>query len=178
MYKENEEKIKASCYSKNVLIEEMCMNKNSKKEICQKLSHFLADTFVLYVKTLNFHWNMKSAQFYMYHKLLQEQYEALQEAADEVAERIRMLGGIAPGSLKEFLDLACLKESSTKLTDQQMVKELVSVHEKLVEHCRELIQFTDSVNDQGTSDLLVDRMRDHDKQAWLLRSHLTSSSPS
>ncbi len=148
------------------------MIKKQNAQVCQKLSHILSDTFVLYVKTLNFHWNMTGPQFFMYHKLLQEQYEGLQEAADELAERIRMLNEKAPGSMQEFLKKSCLKESKTNLTQKQMVQELVKVHESLVEHCRDAIVFTDSINDQGTSDLLVDRMRDHDKQAWLLRSHL------
>ncbi len=110
----------------------------------------------------------------MFHKLLQEQYENLAEASDEIAERIRMLQHTSPGSMGEFLKLSCLTESNTNLDDLQMIEELVSVHEKLVEHCRKIIEFTDSVEDYGTSDMLVTRMRDHDKQAWLLRSHLTS----
>ncbi|MCH9609180.1 MAG: DNA protection during starvation protein 2 [Chlamydiales bacterium] len=144
-------------------------------QMCDKLSHLVADTFVLYVKTLNFHWNMVSPQFFMYHKLLQSQYEGLQELGDELAERIRQFQRTSPGSMAEFIKLSCLKESPTNLTDREMIEELVSVHEKLVEHCREAIGFADSIEDHGTSDLLVQQMRDHDKQAWLLRSHLTSA---
>ena len=143
-------------------------------QVCQKISHLLGDTQVLYVKTLNFHWNMQSPQFYMYHKLLQEHYENLQEVADELAERIRMLKQPAPGSMAEFLKLSCLKESTTNLNDTQMIKELVSDREHMVKHYLEVIEYTDSVGDQGSSDLLVGHLRDHDKQAWLLRSHLNS----
>lgn len=141
-------------------------------KITTKLRHFLSDTFVLYVKTLNFHWNMVSTEFYMYHRLLQKQYEELAEAADELAERIRMLGHPSPGSMKEFLQLTCLKESATHLPVEEMIRKLVGDHEKLIEHCHALIQFTEEVLDQGTADLLIGRIRSHSKQAWLLRSHL------
>lgn len=140
-------------------------------EITKKLSHFLADTIVLYVKTLNFHWNMEGPQFYMYHRLLQEQYEELQEGIDELAERIRMLGRKAPGSMKDVLKMACLEESENTLSAEAMIDELVRSHEKLVEHCHELVQFTEENKDQGTADLLIERIREHGKQAWLLRSH-------
>ncbi|MCH9627653.1 MAG: DNA protection during starvation protein 2 [Chlamydiales bacterium] len=141
-------------------------------QITKKLSHFLADTFVLYVKTLNFHWNMVGKEFYMYHRLLQEQYEEMQEATDELAERIRMLGREAPGTMKQFLEFASLKEASAPPPLEQMVLELVENHEEMVAQCHETIQFMDKVLDQGTSDLLVERIRFHSKQAWLLRSHL------
>src|SRR5690349_8537607 len=91
-----------------------------------KLAHFLADTFVLYTKTLNFHWNMVASEFFMYHKLLEEQYKGLAEALDELAERIRMLRGTAPGSMTEILKLACLKESTKHLSQEKMVHELAA----------------------------------------------------
>jgi starvation-inducible DNA-binding protein len=141
-------------------------------KITKQLSHFLSDTFVLYVKTLNFHWNMVGTEFFMYHKLLEKQYEDMAKAIDEIAERIRMLGRIAPGTMADFLKLSSLKEGSSKLGQKQMIKELVESHENLVEECHELIQFTESVNDQGTSDLVIEQIRFHAKQAWLLRSHL------
>lgn len=144
-------------------------------EITDKLAHFLSDTFVLYVKTLNFHWNMEGREFYMYHRLLEDQYKELQEATDELAERIRMLGRFTPGSLKNFLELSCLKESKAEKQAEHMIQELVKDHEELVEHCHQIIQVTDKLLDQGTSDLLIERLRSHDKQAWLLRSHLTGS---
>lgn len=142
------------------------------KEISKKLGHFLADSYVLYIKTLNFHWNMTGEEFFMYHKLLQGQYEALAEANDDVAERIRQLGDKAPGTMKDFLKLACMKESSSDLSAKEMISELVKSHELMVKHAGELIAFCDKNKDPGTSDMIVGRMRDHDKQAWLLRSHL------
>jgi starvation-inducible DNA-binding protein len=141
-------------------------------QITSRLGHFLADTFVLYMKTLNFHWNMVGSEFFMYHRLLEEQYKKMAEAIDDLAERIRMLGRIAPASMGEFLKLACLKEAPSKLSMERMIHELVLDHEELVEHCHELIKFTDSVHDEGTSDLIIEQIRFHAKQAWLLRSHL------
>lgn len=141
-------------------------------QITTKLAHFLSDTFVLYVKTLNFHWNMVGPEFFMYHHLLQKQYEELAEANDELAERIRMLGRSAPGSMQDFLQLSCLKESPANLHQNDMIQELVETHDTLIEHCHSLIKFTEEVLDQGTADLLIERIRSHSKQAWLLRSHL------
>lgn len=142
-------------------------------QITQKLAHFLSDTYVLYIKTQNFHWNMSGPEFFMYHRLLEEQYKELAEAIDELAERIRMLGQLAPGSMKQFLELSSLKESPVTLKWDAMIKELVGAHEEMIEHCHALIAFTDEVEDQGTSDLLIERIRAHSKQAWLLRSHFT-----
>ncbi len=136
------------------------------------LSHILADTSVLYFKTLNFHWNMVGPEFFMYHRMLEEQYKELAEALDELAERIRMLGFSAPGSMEALLQLACLNESPENLSQDEMVKELVKSHESMVEHCGALIKISDALDDQGTSDLLIERLRAHDKNAWLLRSHL------
>lgn len=139
--------------------------------ICESLSHFLADTFVIYVKTLNFHWNMVGSEFYMYHKFLEEQYEELQEASDSLAERLRMLHFKAPATLKEFLELSCVSEPKGALTQEKMIRELASDHEMMVEHAGSIIDYCDEAFDQGTSDLLIERKRAHDKFAWMLRSH-------
>lgn len=147
-------------------------SKKSENAIVSRLSHFLADSFVVYVKTLNFHWNMVGSGFFMYHKLLEEQYKELADAADELAERVRMLGSHAPASLKEFLALSQIKESSGKLSQEKMVAELVKDHETLVKSASELIKLTEQANDQGTGDLMIERLRASDKYAWLLRSHL------
>jgi len=143
-------------------------------KITEGLAHYLSDTFILYVKTLNFHWNMVGNQFYMFHKLLEEQYRELAEAIDDLAERIRHLGHIAPGSMAEFLELGCLKETKSQrnLAWEMMIGDLVALHFELVEQGHHLIKVCDAANDQGTSDLLIERIRFHAKQAWLLRSHL------
>lgn len=147
---------------------------DASNEIAKKLSHFLADNFALYVKTLNYHWNMVGPEFFMYHKLLEEQYQELAEASDELAERIRMLGFQAPATMQDFLKLTCLKEGKAGLSQDKMIAELVKDHESMVSHAHGLIAFTDEKKDQGTSDLVIERLRFSDKAAWLLRSHLTS----
>jgi riboflavin synthase len=162
--------------SKTKCEQEENMKKTSKSkgraEIADKLAIFTADTFVLYVKTLNFHWNMKGAQFFMFHKLLEEQYKNMAEAIDDLAERIRMLGAHAPASMKQFLKLATLEESHAKLSQEEMIKELVHDHESLEASCQKLIEYVDECLDQGSSDLLAERIRFHAKHGWLLRSHL------
>lgn len=147
------------------------LNKKATTQICERLAHFMADSFVVYMKTLNFHWNMIGENFYMYHKLLEDQYNEAIIGIDAVAERIRQLGLQAPANMAEILSLSCIKESKAKLSQLQMVKELANDNSLLVEHCREIINYSDEEDDQGTSDLLIDRMRAHDKNAWMLRSH-------
>ncbi len=141
-------------------------------QIAFKLGDFLADTFVLYVKTLNYHWNMTAANFYMYHKLLETQYQDLSEAADEIAERIRMLGRQAPATLASFLKLASLKEGASGVSQEKMIMDLAESHESMIEQSNMLIHFTTEAEDQGTADLIIKQIRFHEKQAWLLKSHL------
>lgn len=155
-----------------VMKEKMGLDKKTCDEICGRLSHFMADSFVVYMKTLNFHWNMVGDRFFMFHKLLEEQYEEVSEGIDQLAERIRMLGQPSPGTLSEILNLSCIKEANKKLSQEKMIEELAKDNTTLVEHCRQIIDFTDEKEDQGSSDLLVDRMRAHDKNAWILRSHI------
>lgn len=145
------------------------------EEIIKKLGHYLADSYILYFKTLNFHWNMTGPAFFMYHTLFQSQYETLAEANDTIAERIRQLGAKTPGSMKEFLQLAQMKESSTTLSAQEMVQELVGSHRLMVHQSASLITLFEKKGDMGTSDLIIDRLRDHDKQAWLLVSHFNDT---
>src|SRR5579883_492159 len=95
------------------------------------LSHLLADTYVLYIKTQNFHWNIRGPHFYSYHKMLEEQYEALAEAVDVLAERIRALQALAPASMEQFLKLASLKESGNDLNAEAMLITLLADHEAI-----------------------------------------------
>ena len=148
------------------------MDDTTRKEVCRQLAHYLADTYVLYVKTQNFHWNMVGSEFFMYHKLLEEQYESLADANDELAERIRQLKEKAPGSMEQFLELSEIKEASSNLSQQKMIQELANNHSHMVEKGEELIAYCDQNGDPATSDMIVGRIREHGKQAWLLRSHL------
>jgi starvation-inducible DNA-binding protein len=141
-------------------------------QITPRLSEFLADTFLLYVKTLNFHWNMTGPQFFMYHKLLEEQYQHLANAVDDIAERIRQLGERTPATLGEFLKLSNFKEPGRDLSQKQMVEDLIESHNLMEEQCHHLIDFTENLLDQGTADMVIEQIRFHAKQSWLLRSHL------
>lgn len=142
--------------------------------VAKPLAQFLSNTFVLYVKTLNFHWNMVGPHFIMYHKLLQEFYEQMSESVDELAERIRQLQTKAPGSMKQMLELATLKESSESLNDKQMIQQLVEDHESLKKEGLALVKQALELQDEGTADMIVDRVKFHDKAKWLLESHLGS----
>jgi starvation-inducible DNA-binding protein len=148
------------------------VKKNNEKTI-DLLSNFVADSFVLYVKTLNYHWNMVGDKFFMFHRLLEEQYKEMAQGIDDLSERIRMLGGKAPATLKSFLELTTLKEGSSSSSQEKMVTELAADNQKLVDICHGLISHADEIKDQGSSDLLIERLRAHDKNAWILRMHLS-----
>jgi len=142
------------------------------KKIAKGLSLFLADSYILYLKTQNYHWNIESHGFYFLHKMFQEQYEDLAEAIDMIAERIRGLKEKSPGTMKEFVKLSSLKEASGKETDKGMIKQLTKDHEQIIALLRNLIIEAQKENDEGTADMYIERLRVHEKTAWMLRSHL------
>ena len=153
------------------------LDQKARKQIAQNLRVMLADTYVLYVKTQNFHWNIVDPRFYSLHLFLEKQYKALAKSIDEIAERIRMLGERSPGSLREFLELTTLKESKGSQSGDGMLKELVADHEKVIEPIRENITLFQKLGDEGSADLLIDELRFHEKTAWMLRSHFSSTAP-
>lgn len=136
------------------------------------LSTLLADTYVLYVKTQNFHWNVTDPRFYSLHKFFEEQYEELAEACDTIAERIRAVGSKSPGSMKKFLSQTRLTEAEGNHTGQEMIKELLKDHESLIKELKKDAEASDKLGDAGTSDLCIQRLRSHEKTAWMLRSHV------
>ncbi len=139
----------------------------------EALVRLLADEHVLYVKTRNFHWNVTGLQFGVLHELFEKQYDALAEVIDEVAERIRILGGVAPGSMKEFLKLARLDEQPGGLLEaEKMIAILLGDHESVIRSLREAIRVADEAGDAGTNDFLTGLLEDHEKTAWMLRAHL------
>ncbi len=140
--------------------------------VADELAHLLADTYTLYLKTQNFHWNVTGPLFPALHALFETQYEELAEATDTIAERIRALGVLAPATFSEFLKLTSLKEGSSKLSAEDMVKALMKDHETISHHLLDVFEKANSADDQGTVDLLTERMRAHDKAAWMLRSSL------
>jgi len=138
------------------------------------LAALLADEYVLYTKTRNYHWNVVGPQFNDLHKFFESQYDALNDVVDEVAERSRTLGGPAIGTLAEMLDHARLKEHPKQYPDaKQMLANLVADHEALVRTLRgDLAAAMDKFGDAGTSDFLTGLMEKHEKMAWMLRSFL------
>lgn len=152
------------------------IQENTRQQIVHSLSLVLADTYVLYTKTQNFHWNITDPRFYSLHLFLEKQYQELAEANDELAERIRMLGERSPGSLKQFIEMTALKESDGDLCGDEMLQELLEDHEAVCRFIREKIELSSELGDEGTADLLIKRLREHEKHAWMLRSHLVMPS--
>jgi starvation-inducible DNA-binding protein len=145
-----------------------------REEIAAGLSRVLADTYTLYLKTHNYHWNVTGPMFQTLHVMFEGQYNELALAVDSVAERIRALGIKAPGTYAEFTKLSSIKETHGDLSAQQMIAELVSGQESVVRTARATFAIADECNDQPTADLLTQRMQSHEKTAWMLRSMLES----
>lgn len=147
---------------------------NEREGVVALLQHNLADLHVLYIKSRNFHWNVGGPHFAELHKFFEEQYDQLEESIDEVAERIRALGGVATGSMEGFLKLARLSESTGHPpTADAMVAELLADHETIIRQLRlDLDTANDKYHDAGTGDFLTGLMEGHEKMAWMLRAHL------
>ncbi len=142
--------------------------------VVDELAKILADEYVLYTKTRNAHWNIEGADFYEKHKFFEMQYTQLEDFTDKVAERIRTLGYYAPATLSSFLSLTQLTEFSREKNDSNgFIKELLMDHESIIIKLRENInRFSTDYKDAGSSDFITGLMEDHEKMAWLLRSHL------
>ena len=145
------------------------MTDSQRQAIAAGLSKVLADTYTLYLKTHNYHWNVRGPMFHSLHAMFEQQYSELALAVDEVAERIRALGELAPGSYSEFAKLASIPEGNSRNDAKTMIRELVEGQEAVVRTCRELFPVVDEANDEPTADLLTTRMQTHEKNAWMLR---------
>ncbi len=148
------------------------INETQRQTIAQGLSKVLADTYTLYLKTHNYHWNVEGPMFHSLHTMFEEQYNELALAVDEIAERIRALGFKAPGSYGEFAKLTSIKDGNGCVDAQTMIRELVEGQETVVRTCREIFPAVDEANDEPSADLLTVRMQSHEKTAWMLRSLL------
>ena len=140
--------------------------------IVHGLSKLLADTYVVYLKTHNFHWNVEGPMFQTLHQMFMEQYTETWNAIDLIAERIRSLGEYAPGTYREYSKLARIKETDGVPKAEEMVKLLIEGQEAIVRTAREVLPLADEANDEPTLDLLTQRMQIHEKNAWMLRSLL------
>lgn len=148
------------------------INADKRKEIVDGLSRLLADTYTLYLKTHNFHWNVTGPHFQSLHAMFETHYNELAVAVDDIAERIRALGEFAPGTYTEFAKLSNVKESSGVPDWRDMVSELVESHETVVRDCRDALKPADDAGDESSLSLISDRMVVHEKTAWMLRSLL------
>jgi starvation-inducible DNA-binding protein len=141
------------------------------EQLAELLGQTLADTYILYIKTQNFHWNIIDPRFQFLHEMLEEQYKQLAEEIDELAERIRMLKLRSPGSMQQFLGLGSLEESANDLPGNEMIRQLMHDHDAMANHIRPKIEEATKLGDQGTADLFISHLRSHEKTTWMLRSH-------
>jgi starvation-inducible DNA-binding protein len=149
-----------------------------REQVIGLLNTLLADEHLLYVRTRNYHWNIEGPHFITLHELFEDQYNEIQGLADEIAERARMLGGTPIGTMRAFLDNSRLTETPGEvLNAREMLARLLEDHESIVNYLRNDIQrCTDELNDEGTADLLIATLRNHEKTAWMLRAHLGEAS--
>lgn len=140
--------------------------------IAADLAHLLADTYTLYLKTQNFHWNVKGPFFQQLHAVFQMQYTELAVAIDEIAERIRALGHRAPGGYSEFAKLTAIQETAGAPPAGDMLHALLKDHEALIATARNVMRVANDAGDEASVDLAVQRIQAHEKAAWMLRSQM------
>ena len=145
---------------------------DSRKEIASGLSRLLADTYSLYLKTHNFHWNVTGPMFQTLHLMFETQYNELALAVDLIAERIRALGFPAPGTYTDFSQLSSIPETPGVPKADEMIRLLVEGQESVARTARSIFPLAEKVNDEPTADLLTQRLQVHEKTAWMLRSLL------
>ncbi|NIV13217.1 MAG: DNA starvation/stationary phase protection protein [Aliifodinibius sp.] len=148
------------------------ISEENRKEIADALSKVLADSYMLYLKTHNYHWNVTGELFHSLHEQFEEQYTELADAIDEIAERIRALGYRAPGTFKEFNELTSIGEQQDEPEAMEMVRRLAVGNEQVLRTAREALEPANNAEDEATIDLLTERLHVHSKTAWMLRSHL------
>jgi starvation-inducible DNA-binding protein len=148
------------------------INPKDRAAIVEGLSSFLADTYTLYLKTHNFHWNVTGPMFQTLHLMFETHYNDLWMAVDLVAERIRALGHFAPGTYTEFAKLSSIKEEKGNIKAEAMIRSLVKGHEAVIKTARSIFPVAEKANDQVTMDLLTQRMQISEKNSWMLRSLL------
>jgi starvation-inducible DNA-binding protein len=148
------------------------ISEKDRKKIVEGLARMQADTYTLYLKTHNFHWNVTGPMFQTLHLMFQTQYNEIWLAVDVIAERIRALGFPAPGSYKEFAALTEIKDSKGVPSAKEMIRQLVDGQETVVRTARAVFPIAEAAGDQPTADVLTQRMTVHEQNAWMLRSLL------
>ena len=151
------------------------ISEEHRQQIAEGLSRLLADSYTLYLKTHNFHWNVTGPMFSTLHTLFEQHYTELATAVDEIAERIRALGVAAPGSYRQFGELSSIPEETGMPNAEEMIRQLVQGQEAVVKTARSIFPIVESANDEPSADLLTQRMQIHEKNAWMLRSLLEAN---
>jgi starvation-inducible DNA-binding protein len=152
------------------------ISEKDRKAVCKGLNKLLADSYLLYLKTQNYHWNVTGKMFQSLHTLFEDQYLEQAAAIDVVAERIRALGEYAPGSFAAFSKVSSIKEETAIPYADEMIHNLVQGNEAVVTTAREIVALADECEDDVTTDLMIERMQIHEKNAWMLRSLITHQS--
>ncbi|MBC7387164.1 MAG: DNA starvation/stationary phase protection protein [Cryobacterium sp.] len=158
--------------SKKSLPIDIGISKEHREAIAEGLSHLLADSYTLYLKTHNFHWNVTGPMFQTLHLMFEGQYTELATAVDLVAERIRSLGHYAPGSYSEYARLSSIKEAEGVPNAKEMIRQMVQGHEAVAKTARKIFAAAEKAQDEATADLLTQRIQLHEKTSWMLRSLL------
>jgi starvation-inducible DNA-binding protein len=148
------------------------LTKAERADVAQELTKVLADSFAVYLKTHGYHWNVRGPEFFSFHNLLEQQYRDIWTALDELAERIRALGVLAPQSFSGFGNLTSIKDGDPEKEATAMLKELMQDHETLIATARKALEVADEAGDEASADLLTQRLGAHEKFAWMLRSTL------
>lgn len=146
----------------------------NRKEVVRLLNILLADEYILFTKSRNYHWNVVGKDFKERHEFFQQQYEQLDQIIDDVAERVRQLGGLTISTLSEFLEIANLKENPGEYpSDLKMISNLLKDHEDTIKYLRKSAkECEEEYDDAGTNDFMIGLMEIHEKMAWMLRTHL------
>ena len=152
---------------------EIGIAKKDREQVVDGLSRLLADSYILYLKTHNFHWNVEGPMFNTLHQMFMEQYTELWNALDLIAERIRALGSYAPGSYKKYVKLSSIAEAEEAVPAKNMIKQLLEGHEAVAKTARKVFPLAEAGGDEATLDLLTQRLQVHEKTAWMLRSLLS-----
>ncbi len=146
------------------------ISSSDRARVAEGLKRLLADSYTLYLQTHNFHWNVTGPQFRQLHLMFEEHYTELATAVDDIAERIRTLGEVAPGTYKAFAALSSIQEVDGVPAATDMVEILNRGHEQVVKTCRNALGPAQEADDESSAALISDRMRIHEKTAWMLRA--------
>lgn len=148
------------------------LNKTERAEVARELSKALADSYAVYLKTHGYHWNVRGPEFFSLHNLLEQQYRDIWAALDDIAERIRALGELAPQGGAAFANLTSIKDGDPEKDAGEMLKDLIKDHGAVINTLRAALDVADEAGDEASVDLMTQRLAAHEKAAWMLRSSL------